>query len=60
MIKKLAGIAACAVLLQAGAALAENKGETVIFSPYIGGYTFDLMDNQPLETAPVFAIGRAS
>ncbi len=54
MIKKLAGIAACAVLLQAGAALAENKGETVIFSPYVGGYTFDLMDNQPLETAPVF------
>lgn len=54
MIKRLAGIAACAVLLQAGIAFAENKGETVTFAPYVGGYTFDLMDNQPLETAPVF------
>ncbi|MGB4600758.1 MAG: outer membrane beta-barrel domain-containing protein [Trichlorobacter sp.] len=52
MIKRLAGIAACAVLLQAGAALAENRAETVTFAPYVGGYTFQ--GKQHLETSPVY------
>ncbi len=52
MIKRLAGIAACAVLLQAGAAMAENSAETFIFSPYVGGYTFQ--GDQHLETSPVY------
>lgn len=52
MIKRVAGIAACAVLLQAGVALAENKAETVTFAPYVGGYTFQ--GNQHLETSPVY------
>ncbi len=52
MIKRLAGIAACAVLFQAGAAMAENRAETFIFSPYAGGYTFQ--GNQHLKTSPVF------
>lgn len=52
MIKKVATIAACTLLLQAGAALAENRAETVTFAPYVGGYTFQ--GNQHLETAPVF------
>lgn len=52
MIKRLAGIAACAVVLQAGAALAENRAETVTFAPYVGGYTFQ--GNQHLETSPVY------
>ena len=41
MIKKVAGIAACAVVLQASVVLAENRAETVTFSPYVGGVTFD-------------------
>lgn len=41
MMKKLVGIAACAVVLQAGVALAENRAETFTFSPYAGGVTFD-------------------
>lgn len=52
MIKRVAGIAACAVLLQAGVVLAENKAETVTFAPYVGGYTFQ--GNQNTETSPVF------
>lgn len=52
MMKKMATIAACTLLLQAGAAMAENRAETVTFAPYVGGYTFQ--GNQHLETAPVF------
>lgn len=52
MVKRLAGIAVCAVLLQAGAALAENRAETVTFAPYVGGYTFQ--GKQHLETSPVY------
>lgn len=52
MIKKVATIAACTLLLQAGAVLAENRAETVTFAPYVGGYTFQ--GSQHLETAPVF------
>lgn len=52
MIKRLAGIAACAVLLQAGSAMAENRADTVTFAPYVGGYTFQ--GSQDIETSPVF------
>lgn len=52
MMKKLAGITACALMLQAGVALAENKAETITFAPYVGGYTFQ--GNQDVDTAPVF------
>lgn len=52
MIKKIAGIATCAVLLQAGAALADNRAETITFAPYVGGYTFQ--SKQHLETGPAF------
>lgn len=52
MLKKLAGITACALILQAGVALAENRAETFTFAPYVGGYTFESKQNQ--DTAPVF------
>ncbi len=52
MMKKMAGIAACAVLLQAGVVLAENRAETITFAPYVGGYTFQ--GDQELETAPAY------
>lgn len=52
MIKRLAGIAACAVILQAGTALAENRAETVTLAPYVGGASF--LGNQHLETGPDF------
>jgi OOP family OmpA-OmpF porin len=52
MMKKLAGITACALMLQAGVAMAENRAETITFAPYVGGYTFQ--GNQHVDTAPVF------
>lgn len=54
MIKKMAGIAACAVVLQAGVVLAENRAETVTFAPYVGGYSFE--GKQDIETGPVFGL----
>lgn len=53
-IRKMAGIAACTMLLQAGAALAENRAETVTLAPYVGGYTFE--GNQDVKTSPVFGL----
>lgn len=47
------GIAAALLLIGLSQpALAENKGETVTFAPYVGGYTFQ--GNQHIETSPVF------
>ncbi|MCE1224930.1 MAG: OmpA family protein [Geobacteraceae bacterium] len=46
------GIAAALLLIGLSQpALAENKGETVTFAPYVGGYTFQ--GDQHLETSPV-------
>ena len=55
MMKKMAGIAACAVLLQAGVALAENRAETFTFSPYAGGVTFD-GDLDMKNVSPAFGL----
>jgi len=52
MIKKLSMITACALVLQTGLALADNKAETITYAPYVGGYTFQ--GNQHLETGPAF------
>jgi OOP family OmpA-OmpF porin len=52
MIKRITGITACALVLQAGVALADNKAETITYAPYIGGYTFQ--SKQHLETGPAF------
>jgi OOP family OmpA-OmpF porin len=41
MIRKMVGIVACALMLQASVALAENRAETFTFNPYAGGVTFD-------------------
>jgi len=47
------GIAAALLLMGLSQpALADNKGETVTFAPYVGGYTFQ--GNQHIETSPVF------
>lgn len=49
--KLLVGAAACALLMQAGTALAENRAETFTLSPYAGGYTYE--SKQKIETGPV-------
>jgi len=54
MMKKMAGIAACAMVLQAGVALAENRAETVTFAPFGGGYSFQ--KNQHQKSVPVFGL----
>ncbi len=54
MIKRLAGIAACVVILQAAVASAENRADTFTIAPYAGGYTFQ--GNQHADTAPVMGI----
>lgn len=55
MMKKMAGIAVCAVVLQAGVALAENRAETFTFSPYAGGVTFD-GDLDMKNVSPTFGL----
>lgn len=45
------GSMACALLLQAGLALAENRADTFTLSPYAGGYTFQSKQN--IGTGPV-------
>lgn len=48
------GIVACAALMQAGVALAENRAETFILSPYAGGYTYQ--GKQDIKTGPVYGV----
>lgn len=50
----LFGIVACAAVMQAGVALAENRAETFILSPYAGGYTYQ--GKQDIKTGPVFGV----
>ncbi|CAH2030229.1 OmpA family protein [Trichlorobacter ammonificans] len=49
--RMLIGAAACAMLMQAGTVLAENRAETFTLSPYAGGYTYE--SKQKIETGPV-------
>ena len=50
--RKTGIVAALLLMGLSQAAFAENRGETVTFAPYIGGYTFQ--GSQHLETSPVF------
>lgn len=50
--RKTGIVAALLLMGLSQAALAENKGETITFAPYVGGYTFQ--GNQHVETSPVF------
>ncbi|MDY0301914.1 MAG: OmpA family protein [Trichlorobacter sp.] len=47
----LVGTVAAALLLQAGVAMAENRGSTFTLSPYAGGYTYQ--GSQKIKTGPV-------
>ncbi len=53
-LRVLLGIVACTAVIQAGAALAENRAETFILSPYAGGYTFQ--GKQNIKTGPVLGV----
>ncbi len=50
--RKTGIVAALLLMGLSSAALAENRGETVTFAPYVGGYTFQ--GSQHLETSPVY------
>ncbi|MDK9718178.1 MAG: OmpA family protein, partial [Trichlorobacter sp.] len=50
--RKTGIVAALLLMGLSQAAFAENRGETVTFAPYVGGYTFQ--GNQSIETSPVF------
>lgn len=50
--RKTGIVAALLLMGLSQAAFAENKGETVTFAPYVGGYTFQ--GDQHLKTSPVF------
>lgn len=50
--RKTGIVAALLLMGLSQAAFAENKGETVTFAPYVGGYTFQ--GSQHIDTAPVF------
>lgn len=50
--RKTGIVAALLLMGLSQAAFAENRGETVTFAPYVGGYTFQ--GNQHIETSPVF------
>lgn len=49
--RKTGILAALLLMGLSQAAFAENRGETVTFAPYVGGYTFQ--GDQHLETSPV-------
>ena len=52
--RKTGVVAALLLMGLSQAAFAENRGETVTFAPYVGGYTFQ--GNQHVETSPVFGL----